>query len=427
MMSAEIIQLPRPAAVRPSPNRLGHYLHVDWSDHIEVLQLLAEGERGYSGFVVSAAGAERQKELLKEASKRGFDVILDPKSQQSALPGSFSASLSKLPWGLERPHVISDFSGDGGRTMAAQVAAFAADHGFSQAFAPTHVLRDGDDPWLDIDLAVSDAMRKSLRRDIQLIYPLTLPMAVFRDPRQVSSIAKKLNNLDVDAVWLRVENFGADASGEKAVSYVELARLLATLNVPVIADHAAGLPGLALLAFGAVGGLAHGVMAHEGFSASSWRRPKVEGQSGGLAPRVFVPALDMLLPKAKAEVLLGHSIAAKGHYGCQDPRCCPKGMRDTFQHPARHYLRQRAREVELVSAIPPSLRVSEFLEKKVRPTSDAVAAAAALKLPDNTLAVAIAKRQKVTSRMRLALSSLADRYTPPEFVILPKARDERKT
>src|SRR5687768_13825170 len=99
-MSDNVIQLPRPASIRPSARRLGHYLHVDWNDHLEVLQLIAEGDRGYLGYVVGAQNVERHKEFLKEALKRGFDLILDPKTQQSALPGSYSHAHSRLPWGL---------------------------------------------------------------------------------------------------------------------------------------------------------------------------------------------------------------------------------------------------------------------------------------------------------------------------------------
>ena len=47
--------------------------------------------------------------------------------------------------------------------------------------------------------------------------------------------------------------------GEKAAAYIEACRDFHKQGIPVIGDHVGGLPGLAALAFGAVGGIAHGV------------------------------------------------------------------------------------------------------------------------------------------------------------------------
>jgi hypothetical protein len=93
---------------------------------------------------------------------------------------------------------------------------------------------------------------------------------------------------------LKVENFGGDATGEKLAAYTEACRDFHGLGIPVVGDHVGGLPGLGALAFGAVGGIAHGVTMQQNFAASSWRRPRLK-RSGGPGWRIYIPQLDLLL------------------------------------------------------------------------------------------------------------------------------------
>ena len=62
-MSADVIALPRPKAARTPSNDLGFYVRVGRNDHIELLHLLASGERGIFGFVVEAQNLDRHREL----------------------------------------------------------------------------------------------------------------------------------------------------------------------------------------------------------------------------------------------------------------------------------------------------------------------------------------------------------------------------
>ena len=81
-----------------------------------------------------------------------MDVILDPKTQESATPGGFKSQLSDLPWGVSGPHRQSDFAGTAGKRLISALAQFALDEEFTQVMSPTHLLRSADDPWLDIDV-----------------------------------------------------------------------------------------------------------------------------------------------------------------------------------------------------------------------------------------------------------------------------------
>ncbi len=124
-MATNVIHLPRPRSARPRSNALGLFIRVGRNDHLELLDLLAVGERGIFGFVVDAHNVERHGDLITEARNRGLDVILDPKTQQMGLPGSHTEKLAALPWGLDRHHVISDFARAEGQARARQIVEFA--------------------------------------------------------------------------------------------------------------------------------------------------------------------------------------------------------------------------------------------------------------------------------------------------------------
>ena len=326
-MPANVIQLPRPRALRPSPARLGYYLRIGRNDHREVAELMAEGERAYLGLIVDAPNAHRHRDLIADALRLGLDVVLDPKSQAAAFPGGYTDSLGRLPWGLGRRATLGDYSGPEGARRADEVAQFADDGGFTAVISPTHVIQGPDDLWFAADRMVVARLRTLLPSEIAIIYSLALPMRVLRDPDQRQRIVDAMRGVPLDVLWLKIENFGADATGEKVRAYIEAMSDFNALGVPTIADHVGGIPGLALLAFGAVGGMAHGVMMLEGFKASSWRR-EAEGGSSGFTPkpRVYLPGLDMLVKPELASAFLEHSTRVRGLHACRDPPVLPAGL-----------------------------------------------------------------------------------------------------
>ncbi len=187
------------------------------------------------------------------------------------------------------------------------------------------------------------------------------------------------------AIWLKVENFGDDATGEKVAAYIEACRDFHERGLPLIGDYIGGLPGLGALAFGAVGGIAHGVTMQQNFKASGWRRPHVKG-SGGPTWRIYIPQLDLLLRRNTAQNLFGTSPKIKAMCGCRDTHCCPHGPGDMLNHPARHAIYQRAREIERLSSVPQTVRAGQYLNQNVRRASDDVAHVAAIPIDDPDLA-----------------------------------------
>jgi hypothetical protein len=424
-MPSNVIHLPRPKAQQVSSGALGFYVRVGRNDHVELLHLLAAGERGIFGLVIDAHNIDRHRELITEARRRNLDVILDPKTQQMGFPHALSASLSALPWGLERHHNVTDFDGAEGQRRATQIVQFARTHGFTQILGPSHVLAGPNDPWLRRDITMMNWAADRIAEsggDIGLIYSLALPIKSLRQPSERQAVIGAIADANFDAIWLKTENFGDNATGEKAAAYIEGCRDFHELGIPIVGDYLGGLQGLGALAFGAIGGIAHGVTMQQNFTTAHWRQPRGP-QSGSASWRVYVPQLDVLLKPPVAEKLLGSSQRIKANCGCRDTHCCPHGVRDMIDRPARHAIYQRAREVERLSAAPQNLRAAQFLDQNVRPVSDLVARVAATNGLDEALQKSLTKKQGEISRLRETFGHLATSASIGSVAAAPPRRD----
>lgn len=431
-MANNVVQLPRSRTQRPQAEGLGLYIRVGRNDHRELLHILASGERSIFGFVIEARYAVRHKDLIAEAKKLDIDVILDPMTQQLALPGGHNDRIATLPWACEGVHKLSDFDGDEGRLRVEALVQFAIDHGFTQVMTPSHLLSGPNDPWLRRDIESSRwaaALVRTKKADLGLVYSLSVPIGVLRRADERAAIVSSLGDAVLDALWLKIDNFGDDASGEKTASYIEGCREFHSLDVPVVADNVGGLPGMAALAFGAVGGIAHGLTFNQSFSGSRWRRPARESapEKSPMAPtwRVYLSSLDMLLKKADAEAFLAISPRVRAKHACKDTNCCPRGPSDMTSRAARHALHQRAREVDWLSSTPQAVRANRYVEERVRPVSDDVAGAAALAGLSPTLQKALAKKQMATSRFRQVMGHLVTTAATTTVAMPPRRRSAR--
>jgi len=127
-----------------------------------------------------------------------------------------------------------------------------------------------------------------------------------------------------------------------------------------------------------------------------------------------------------AATFLNSSTRIKGWCGCRDTHCCPHGVRDMIDRPARHAMYQRTREIENLSSTPESLRVAHYLEGRVRKVSDDVAALAAMKGLDKKLSENLTKKQGYLSRFRQAMAHLAENSSSTSAATSPLRRDERE-
>ncbi len=433
-MASNVIHLPRPEGLRENDDSLGWYLRVGWNQHRAVMDVMAEGEDGFIGVVIDAQSVERHKELRIETAKKGIDLILDTKTHASATIGGHNASLAKLPWGLERHHKVDDFIGAAGMGRAQQMVEFAVEAQFNQILGPTHLLNSANDQWLRADIEMMKFVQDELEelpQDVELIYPLALPMKVMRDTHQFRAIIGAISDAPFDAIWLRIENFGSDATGEKTKAYIAACEELKSFGVPLVADHVGGLVGTSLLAFGAVGGIAHGIAEKEHFRIAGWKKPQQESNVWTQPTRVYLPELDMLLKPNEAQGLFSSSTRVKSRYGCKDTHCCPNGIKDMVARPVRHFIHQRSEEVKSLIHMPPSIRPQRFLDERIRKVSDDIAAAASLKSVSDVFKGKVEKKQSVVSKFRRTMSHLVDNYKEhaieaPKKPLSSTARKQKK-
>jgi len=422
-MADNVTYLPRPRAARPAPQSLGLYIRAGRNDHKALLNLLSAGNLGCFGVVIDAV----------QIAEHRLDAILDPKTQPSATIGGYTEALGELPWGLDRPHRAGDFAGRAGRERMAHLGDFAVKHGFTQILAPTHLLQDGGDPWLARDIEATEWLRGHLDRNgaigIQLIYSLAVSYSAFRDRAQRRLLVEALRGVPAAAIWLKIEGFGSSSTPTAARTYINAAADFHELGIPVIGDHVGGLVGLGLLAFGAVSGIAHGVTVTERFDTSHWRKERQPGNGWSIARRVYIRELDLMLKPAEARLLLESTARARSAFGCRDRHCCPRGIQDMIENPARHFVYRRIEDVADLGRTPESLRAQTFLERQLRPTTDHALAAANINWSDDTMANKTRNQRKRLDALRVAFSHQWEATPPRSFASVPlrrAARDGRR-
>lgn len=415
--------------VRLAPDPLGLYVRAGRIDQKDLQTFISRGAASFNGVVFEAKRVENQRELLSLVLERGFDALLDPQTQAMATVGGYTSSMDKLPWSEKRPHTLDDFGTMfQQRQVVDEIAQFAIKHGFTQVLAPTHLILGPNDPWLAIDIATANALRSSLDRHgaghIQVHYSLALSYEAFRTTPMRLAVIESLRRASIDGLWLNISGCGADSSPTAVTRYADAATDFHCLGVPIVADHVGGLVGLSLLAFGAVGGLAHGVTLGERFNVSGWLK-KPDGKAFGAKTRIYLPQIDLLLPRDAAEKFfeIGGG-RARSAFGCRDTDCCHRGIEDMLQAPAQHYLYQRTRQVVSLGRIPESLRPSQFLEEHLRPASDIGLRATNLTLPDE-LAAKIAKQAKRLNDLRTTLGPYAKKQRDVTFARHPVTRFAR--
>jgi hypothetical protein len=423
-----------PRIIRAAPDPLALYLRPGRNDHRQLLNLIAAGQAACFGAVFDPTLVERHAELKEQVLAHRLDALLDPKTQPSATAGGYTEGLGKLPWGVGRPHAHSDFEGISGQNIVSALVGFAVDEGFTQVLAPTHLLRSADDPWLTIDVASTRMMRLQLDRgsgaNVPIIYSLAVSYAAFRNREQRQKIISALLALPIASLWLKVDGFGAQCSPTAARTYINAAAEFHELGIPVVADHVGGVIGLSLMAFGSVGGIAHGITLGERFNAYSWRRAPASDAHFGAHGRVYVPAIDAMLAPKEAEALINVSSRTRSLFACNDSHCCPRGVRDMLEKPGRHFLYQRMKEISALGQVPENFRAQRFLDQHLRAATDKALAAATINWEDHQAAAMMAKKmqdnRKRLDDLRIALGRQAEEGPPQSFAKLPQTRLSRE-
>jgi hypothetical protein len=365
----------QPRVLRPVPDPLGSYLRPGRNDHKVLLQMLVEGKSIGTGLVADPVLRSRQADLMSEARRVGVETILDPRTVELSTPGGLSrGGVTTLPWAGQGPHTPESLAGPAGRMLVHQIGATVERDGYSAVLAPAHAIENISDPWLNVDIWLTRLLRNELDarglRHVLIYYPVITRSASLLATRTRERLVAALRGLAVDALWLRLHPFGTAKAGPLALRrYLETCRALHQLGLPLVAEHS-GTVGVALLAFGAVGGIESGITLGEQVDLSAMlRAPKADSKPFTPAPRVYLHAIGAFLD-VEASAKLFEARGMKTLHGCGITHCCPRGWLDMRLDPRRHFVGYRAREVAHLSGMPDSLRAGQYLENFLRPASD---------------------------------------------------------
>jgi hypothetical protein len=392
----------------PTPGPAG-FLRVGHTGHRKLEQLQAAGRLQFPRLVFDAAHVLEQKDFLKRLQAIGCETILDPNFAEMAMAGRFDKAVSKLSWAnADRPWRADDFGREKIHETAKKIAEAAVSHGVTAVLAPTNLIELDSTSWRTIDLRMCEALRRELdqcgARRVQIDYQLITTMSVLKDANARQSLMQDVSSLPIDNVWIKASGFGATATGAATRHFIEVVRDLHELGRPLVADGVGGLAGLAAVAFGAVGGMCHGVGQRESFDAGQWKRPS-HGGGGGSSPRVYIAELDRYF---KEEHLKEIFSARRGRalLACNDPACCPHGAEDMFENSHVHFITQRFRQLTELSNVPELRRVPHFMLKYVEAATRTSRLAARLKIEDDAVAKPIQEAKVRIGRIRDVLTDL---------------------
>ncbi len=353
---------------------LALYLRPSRSDHIVLAQALIEGLTGLRGIVFNPALVKPQEELRGEALRRGIERILDTRIMELATPtAERRPELLALPWASAARKRPEELTAVASRETAKTIAEFVVTNNFSAVLAPTHYLASAKDLWISVDSFMTQALRDCLDAmggtEVPIYYPLAIPSADFRDASKRYGIMRILTDLPIDSIWLRVHPFGTSTSGPVVLrGYIAACQDLHQLGIPLVAEKT-GTVGIALMAFGAVGGIESGITSGESFDMGRLMRvPKKEKKPFATSPRVYLPELGAFLDVKQAREFFDIR-GMKTSFGCRE-RCCPRGLQDMLGDPRKHFVMTRSREVGRISSVPVPLRRQIYMEEILRPATD---------------------------------------------------------
>jgi hypothetical protein len=120
--------------MRAVPDPLALWLRPGRVDHKGMLDMIASGDVACFGAVFDPVLSGIHAELREQVLRHRLDAVLDPKTQPAATPGGYTAALGALPWGVRRPHTLSDFEGIIGAAPYRRAQGFRPGEGFHPGY-----------------------------------------------------------------------------------------------------------------------------------------------------------------------------------------------------------------------------------------------------------------------------------------------------
>lgn len=401
--------------LRPTTPPIAGFLRIGHTGHRKLAELNAAGRLHFKRAVFDASHIGEQQDLLTTLKASGCEIVLDPNMAEMAALGRYASSVSKLPWANpDRPWTPEDFGRTRNLNTAKVIAAFAVAKGVHAVLAPTHLTETMNDGWRSVDMQLCEALRYELDRaggaDIAIDYQLITTAALLKDTNARATFVADLADLPVENVWVRASGFGATATGAGTRGIVEALQSLHEAGRPLVIDLAGGFAGLAVAAFGAAGGLCHGVGQKESFKAGDWKKPPAGG-GGGSAVRIYVHELDRYFKEDQLNALF-EAKGGRSRFGCVDTSCCRNGTEDMIGNAHAHFLMQRSRQIDDLSSVPEARRVDHFLLRHLDPAVRSARAAVKFKITDEQVLKSVTEAKARLIRIRDALGDLQARGAP---------------
>jgi hypothetical protein len=390
----------------PSPALAG-FLRIGHTGQRKLEALHAAGRFPYRRVVFDAAHLEQQLSLLARLKSTGCEIVLDPNFAEMASEGRYRSAVGRLPWANpERPWRPDDFGPGRNQNLASLIAEFAVQHGANVVLAPTHLLEAAADHWRRVDLDLCEVLRQELDRlggqAIMIDYQLITTSAVVRNEQQRLQLISDTKDLPIENIWLRVSGFGATATGAGTRHLIEAVADLHHFARPMVADCAGGFAALGLLAFGATGGICHGVGQREGFRVSDWKKPP---GGGGAKRRIYIPELDRYFREDQLKAIFA-ARGGRSRFGCNDASCCLHGTDDMVENPHAHFITQRSRQLENLSVVPAARRSEHYLLRQLEPAVRSARLGAKLRISDDDTRRLVDDARKRLVGLRDALDDL---------------------
>ena len=393
--------------LRPRQPDLAGYLRVGHDGHRLLEHMLKAGRLQHKRFVFDAAYIDRQWDLLKAVKAAGCEVVLDTNFSEMFFVGKFGSKVILLPWANpDRPWQQGDFSNVRNFDVAHSIAQFAVNFGVDAVLLSSNVLHSGTISTIKIDRSLCESLRieldKSGGSNIRVDFLTSLASKTLNDEMARKSLVTSIANMPIDNIWVRLENFGSTSTGVATHAFITAIQDLHELGVPVVVDYTGGLVGLSTLAFGAAGGISHGIGVKETFDLSHWKKVGNGGGGGGVF--VYVAELDK---KFKPNQLIDF-LAAKGSkpkFACNDPDCCVSPQ-DRIDHHNEHFITQRSKQLAGLARVPADKRVDSFLVDMLGAAVRKARASTLLKIEDAGLVKSLVENKKKLTRLEEALVTL---------------------